>query len=138
MFKRLPEREQLMPFQQYVKVGDRVQTPNWWRIYNGVKHHFSENFENANLQNTRDALAGAFLLNIIHTPAYIRLVEYRIVTSDPMGIIELTLYAGWQDRIKESVKKDERFGFIETPLFSYKYYEEPALSKYSISEPKFI
>jgi hypothetical protein len=136
MFKRLPEREQLIPFQQYVKVEDRVQTPNWWRIYNGVKHHFSENFENANLQNTRDALAGAFLLNIIHAPAYIRLVEYRIVTPDPIGRTEFTLNAGWQNRIKEFVKKDERFGFIETPLLSYKYREEPNLSKYSISEPK--
>jgi hypothetical protein len=58
------------------------------------------------------------------------------VTPDPIGRTEFTLNAGWQNRIKEFVKKDERFGFIETPLLSYKYREEPNLSKYSISEPK--
>lgn len=135
MFKRLPEREQLIPFQQYTKVGGRIVTPDWWRIYNGVKHHFSENFEKANLQNTRDALTGAFLLNIIHTPAYIRLIEYRIVTPDPIGRTEFTLTKGWQDNVMELVKKDERIGFIETPLFSYKYREELNLSKYTTVEP---
>jgi hypothetical protein len=138
MFKCLPEREPIIPFQQYTKVGGKVITPDWWQVYNSVKHKFSENFGKATLRNTRDALVGAFLLNIIHTPAYIRLVEYRIVTPDPIGRTEFTLIAGWQDRFKQDAKKDERFGFIETPLFSYKYYEEPALSKYSISEPKSI
>lgn len=137
MFKRLPERERLMPFQQYAKVGGTMETPNWWKIYNGVKHHFGENFEKANLQNTRDALAGAFLLNIIHTPAYIRLIEYRIVTPDPIRRTEFTLKAGWQERIKEFVKKDKRFGFIETPLFSYKYHEESNLSKYRTTGSEF-
>ena len=83
-------------------------------------------------------MAGAFLLNIIHTPAYIRLIEYRIVNLNPIGRTEYTLKAGWQEKMKESVKKNKRFGFIETPLFSYKYHEEPDLSKYSTSEPKSI
>jgi hypothetical protein len=124
MFKRLPEREQVMPFQQYTKGGDEAKTPNWWGVYNKVKHHFSESFEKANLQNARDALAGAFLLNVIHTPAYIRLIEYRVVTPDPIGRTEFTLNTGWQEKVKEWIKKDRRFGFIETPLFSYNYVEQ--------------
>lgn len=81
MFKRLPELELVAPFQQYAKVGDRIKTPDWWRVYNSVKHEFSENFGKATLQNTRDALAGAFLLNIIHVPAYLRLMEYGVVKT---------------------------------------------------------
>jgi len=134
VFKRLPEREQLAPFQEYTKVGETLRTPYWWHVYNRVKHHFSENFEKANLQNTRDALAGAFLLNIIHTPAYIRLIEYRIVTPDP-PIGRFTLGKGWQDNVMEFVKKDKRIGLVETPLFSYKYREELNLGKYTTVEP---
>lgn len=119
MFKRLPEREAVTPFQQYVKVGDRIETPVWWKVYNSVKHGFSENFGKATLQNTRNALAGAFLINIIHAPAYIRLVEYRVVTPQPRGTGIAVFYfkPGW----KENVEKGNRWGVIETPLFSYDY-----------------
>jgi hypothetical protein len=123
MFKRLPEREQLVPFQQYVKVGGRIKTPDWWRVYNKVKHSFSDNFGKATLQNTRDALAGAFLLNVIHTPAYIRLLEYRVVTPQATGTgaAVYTLNEGWKEKIKDWIKKGKRYGFVETPLFSYRY-----------------
>ena len=128
MFKRLPEREQVMPFQQYTKDGDRIKTPDWWRVYNGVKHHFRENFEKANLKNIRDALAGAFLLNIFHTPAYIRLIEYRVVKPEPgAGRVVYTLKPGWQEKTREWINKGKRFGFIETPLFIYDYQEQREL-----------
>jgi hypothetical protein len=117
MFKRLPEREPVEPFQQYAKIGDKIKTPYWWRVYNSVKHEFSENLGKATLKNTRDALAGAFLLNIIHTPAYIRLMAYQIVTPQPRGRGVFGLGGGWQ----EKVKKGMRWGVIETPLFSYDY-----------------
>jgi hypothetical protein len=123
MFKRLPEREQMIPFEQYAKVGDTVKTPDWWRVYNGVKHHFSENFEKANLKNIRDALAGAFLLNIIHVPAYLRLMEYGVVKAGYTQKIAFTLTTGWQERVKELVRKNKRLGSIETPLFNYDYRE---------------
>jgi hypothetical protein len=123
IFKRLPEREQLIPFQQYTKVGDGIVTPNWWRIYNRVKHRFSENFEKANLQNARDALAGAFLLNVIHTPAYIRLIEYNLVKSEPTGRIPFTMSPGGPERIRAWNRQGIWLGFIETPLFSCNYRE---------------
>lgn len=104
MFKCLPEREQVIPYQQYLKIGNEVKTPSWWQAYNRVKHHFSKNFQKANLQNTRDALAGAFLLNIIHIPAYIRLIEYRLVKPQQMGGAYFTLNAGWQEKIEEGKK----------------------------------
>jgi hypothetical protein len=126
MFKRLPEREPIIPFQQYAKIGDGVMTPDWWQVYNSVKHEFSEDFGKATLKNTRDALAGAFLLNIIHTPAYIRLMEYRVVTPQPKGtgVGIFGFGGGWKERVKAKGSQYNRIGFIETPLFSYDYREQ--------------
>jgi hypothetical protein len=124
MFKRLPEREQVIPFQQFVKVKDKIMTPDWWHVYNNVKHHFSENFEKANLKNIRDILAGAFLLNIVHVPAYLRLIEYGVVKSGYTMKVSFTLNTGWQERVKELIRKNKSLGNIETALFSYDYRKE--------------
>jgi hypothetical protein len=39
------------------------------------------NFKKANLKNVRDALAGAFLLNVVHKQAILRLYEYGVAKS---------------------------------------------------------
>ena len=121
MFKRLPEPEIVTPFQQYAKIGEKIETPNWWQVYNRIKHHFSDNFEQANLQNTRDALAGAFVLNIIHTPAYIRLIRDRIVKPQRTGAGVFTLGTKWEESVKRFVREDRRIGVIETSLFVFEY-----------------
>jgi hypothetical protein len=122
-FKRLPEREVVFPFQQF----GQSKSPDWWHIYNGIKHKFSDNFEKANLRNTRDALAGAFLLNVIHTPAYIRLIEYRLVTPQPIGTGSGVFVFKGGETLKQSVdrliQKGKRLGCIETPLFFFDYRE---------------
>jgi hypothetical protein len=74
VFKCLPNRETVIPFQRF-----DIESPKWWREYNKIKHEFSKNFDKANLKNARDALAGAFLLNVIHYPAANRLADYRLV-----------------------------------------------------------
>jgi hypothetical protein len=99
-------------------------TPDWWHVYNNVKHHFSENFEKANLKNIRDILAGAFLLNIVHVPAYLRLIEYGVVKSGYTMKVSFTLNTGWQERVKELIRKNKSLGNIETALFSYDYRKE--------------
>ena len=125
-FKRLPEQELVIPFQQYAKVENKVIIPDWWHVYNNVKHHFSENFEKANLKNVRNALAGAFLLNIIHIPAYIRLMEYRVVTVQPKGVgfAVFLLSSDWKEKAIKKGLKLKRHGVVETPLFSYDYVKE--------------
>jgi len=75
-FKRLPEREIIIPFHPY---NPKTNAPEWWDIYNGLKHDFGNNFEKANLRITSDALAGAFLLNVIHWPAVDRLYDFGIL-----------------------------------------------------------
>lgn len=127
MFKRLPEREQVIPFENYVKVGNGIDTPKWWQVYNDVKHNLSENLEKANLRNVRDALAGAFLLNIIHTPVYIRLVEQGIVkpkpTGSPIAINVFIVSKEWGEKFKAKGSEAKKIGAVETPLFSYNYAE---------------
>jgi len=63
IFKCLPERQDVTPFKPRCS---RAQSPKWWKLYNGIKHDVAVNIKQTNLQVTRDALAGAFLLNVIH------------------------------------------------------------------------
>ena len=124
-FKCLPEREIVVPFAQYERIGKEVVTPDWWQIYNGVKHHFRDNLEKANLKNARDALAGAFLLNVVHIPSAIRLYDYgvmkiRIPKEDSPG--RFTKVGSARSMVMESLEKRESFfGDIETTIFSYDY-----------------
>jgi hypothetical protein len=124
LFKRLPEPEVVAPFQEFLKTGTRVETPNWWKVYNSIKHHFSDNLEKANLKNTRDALAGAFLLNVFHTPAYIRLIKNRVVKPqrDGAGAAVFGLNGTqWEENVRRFVREDRRIGVVETPLFVFEY-----------------
>jgi len=83
IFKRLPEREMIVPFNPH---NLKTNAPKWWDIYNGIKHDFSNAFENANLYVTRNALAGAFLLNVIHRPGILRLNDHGILKWPPQPI----------------------------------------------------
>ena len=121
IFKRLPEREDVIPFNPYNR---RTKAPEWWEIYNGLKHDVSLNIEKANLKNTRDALAGAFLLNVIHEPAFRRLFEFGILKLESYGGIGTIARESWVS--PEYLEQDIRKGistpyFVETPLFIYKY-----------------
>jgi hypothetical protein len=124
-FKRLPDREPITPFEEYRKEIGKV--PYWWTAYNKVKHHFTENFkEKANLKTVRDALAGAFLINVIFEPATIRLAEYGLVKFkfSRYGHCEkqLTFSRGSCSQFKGLIEPDYAFDcLIETPIFMYEY-----------------
>ena len=51
VFKCLPNRETIIPFQ-----GFDIESPKWWKDYNKTKHEFSKNFDKANLKNARTLL----------------------------------------------------------------------------------
>jgi len=42
-----------------------TQNPNWWRSYNNVKHQRNNHFNEANLQNTINAV-GALLITVVY------------------------------------------------------------------------
>jgi hypothetical protein len=116
-FKCIPERVTLIPFKNYIKKGERVSTPSWWRVYNKVKHEFKDNFEKATLRNTRDALAAAFLLNMVHIPSAVRLCEFGLVTENNEIVTD-------RDGFRDILINNKAGGFsflIETPIFRYDF-----------------
>ncbi len=124
IFKCLPARVILVPYKDYVRKGGRLSTPNWWRVYNKVKHEFSDNFQKATLRTTRDALAGAFLINACHIPSAMRLCEYGYLQGQTREGKKCTRVADEFKlspmQVKQSLEEDGTFqGFVETPLFIY-------------------
>ena len=128
IFKRLPKREMTVPFQPH---NAKTNAPEWWDIYNGIKHDFSNAFEKANLYVTRNALAGAFLLNVIHRPGILRLNEYGILKWPPQpiegefaGDFDHALIRVPEHTLEDMLKRNQTpWGFVETPLFIYNYYQ---------------
>ena len=58
-FKRI----ELQPFMNWKKEPN-YHAPDWWPLYNDVKHKRLENYKKANLKNALNALAGLYLLEI--------------------------------------------------------------------------
>lgn len=126
MFKRLPTRENIIPFKGYERVKDeKVKTPDWWRAYNSVKHRFSQSFEKANLKNTRNALAGAFLLNVSHKPAALRLYDYNIMKPQLReGLHGMKISVTRKSVIYMLENQGICPGFTETPLFVFNHWKK--------------
>jgi len=75
----------------------------------------SVNIKEASLQNIRDALAGAFSLNVIHEPAILWLNKYGLLIDKFNGS------SFQQKTLKYMLKRNQRiWGIAETPLFILK------------------
>lgn len=143
VFKCLPKRENILPFEEYRKELGKV--PYWWSSYNQVKHNFSENFKKATLKTVRDALAGAFLLNVIHEPAAIELFKFSLIKPK---YLPAKLFEEKHDKFRGLDQHKERPNWypiddaftIETSLFIFDYEEAKKLleahGKYRKNEPK--
>ena len=57
--------KELRPFEKFAD----MEPPEWWTAYNKVKHEYSAEFEEANINSVLNGLAGAFLLNAVHYPS---------------------------------------------------------------------
>jgi hypothetical protein len=126
-FKRLPEPEVILPFQDYVKNANETKTPLWWKVYNNVKHEFGLNFKEANLVNAKNALAGAFLINVVHKPAIKKLFSMRVAkplrrTFDveyEIGLLEeRASFEGLEKILDDTIYPPL---YVETPLFFFNY-----------------
>ena len=125
-FKCLPNRENIQPFEKYIEKSGKGKTPYWWKSYNKVKHNFNQSFKEAKLKTVRDALAGAFLLNVIHVPASERLFDYGLLKPIyPFSTFIEILYDTFRGRKmhpeRPSYKPIDNAFTIETNLFSYDY-----------------
>lgn len=126
MFKRIPRREEIIPFEPF---NIKTKAPEWWEVYNGLKHDVSTNIQKANLRNTRDALAAAFLLNVYHKPAALRLYDYNIMKPQLRngdGYAKVTTEAGVTRRGVEYMLENQGIapGYTETPLFIFNHWIE--------------
>lgn len=112
-----------MPF---ICAGLPRAVPKWWDVYNGLKHEFSTNFHTANLENARDAMAGAFLLNVRHIAGAVRLSEYGIMKTElrtPTGRVKGAFTPPDPLQVREILEKGNGIAgtYVETPLFLYDY-----------------
>jgi len=117
----LPSIEEIIPFKAS---NPTTKAPEWWEIYNGLKHNVGVNYRKATLQNIRNALAGAFLLNAIHIPSAVRLTKFGILKPFYNAKIGFGMPPSSSDIAPEVVedwlKKHRGFwGIVETPLFIY-------------------
>lgn len=132
MFKKLEGRQIITPFKP---CNPKTKAPDWWDIYNGLKHNLGVNFKEANLKNTLNALGGAFLLNVTHEPSILRLfkygvlkVEHSVSHGSPLEAISLSEpFLPTKDHEKalqwKLENKKEFKGIVETPLFLCCYRE---------------
>lgn len=124
ILKLTPNFDLLRPFNPF---NTKTKAPEWWEIYNGLKHDVGLNMEKANLENTTLALAGAFLLNVRHIPSALRLYDLGLLkTGDEKGekihgvpACEVLL----RDQIKELLKSEIPC-FTESPIFLYNYWKD--------------
>lgn len=119
IFKRLPKRELVYPFKPH---NPQTGAPKWWGVYNGLKHDFGENFERASLSITKDALAGAMLLNVRHTPSVKRLFDYdllRVAWTEKFSGKPAREAFNWK-QAKRNLGENSPF-FVETPIFRYNF-----------------
>ncbi|TRZ48416.1 MAG: hypothetical protein D4S01_10365 [Dehalococcoidia bacterium] len=120
IFRRLPERERIMPFKPR---STRAKSPKWWKIYNGIKHDVGVNLKEATLQNTMHALAGAFMLNAVHYPSLYRLYEYLVLKeAEGVPMIGFELRPRPLEWIKQEYESGRKISFkLKTPRFIYDY-----------------
>ena len=121
IFKRLPEREDITPFKPY---HPKTNAPEWWEIYNGLKHDVGVNIRKANLETTLNALAGAFLLNVIHIPSALILFDCGVLKVEYLTTTEVRRVMGPSKTNRKIVqgwleKKQGYPGVVETPIFIY-------------------
>ncbi|MFC1487076.1 hypothetical protein ACFLRN_05240 [Thermoproteota archaeon] len=118
-FKFIPERVDIQPF----NCTDTI--PEWWDFYNELKHDVGINLEKANLKNTRDALAAAFLLNVIHEPGILRLYNYdvlkfyTIVRGEPSKHLSKSIPRKDFERLIH--ERQSFWGSVQTDLFVYDF-----------------
>src|SRR4030042_2154879 len=119
-YKILPNRQPNHPFMSI----KNAPSTGLWSISHGLKHDVAAALKEATLRNAWDALACAFILNVIHQPAMERLLEYNLLMHDTgwgfgqtakAGGLKESDLAGWAE------KGTEHSIYIETQLFVYKY-----------------
>lgn len=115
----------LIPFKDFDK-----QNPSWWEPYNKVKHEiFQEMEKKATLENSINALASLFVLNILHKESQRYLVRHTdtiFVEFLQRNMIEKSLNVSFVGAPNNMTA----FKFVaRTPLFTHAFRTDPDPSK---------
>lgn len=108
------------PFEEF----ENKKNPTWWDSYNHVKHTWFDCIEEATLENVVGALAGLFILNVLHIESREYLIKYQdVIVCDykrqtPMSLLEKVVKASMIG-IPENWG---RYNFVaRTPLFTHTF-----------------
>jgi hypothetical protein len=120
-FKNLPEIIVVTPFEVS---NPKTNAPRWWDVYNGLKHDVGVNIRSADLETALEALAGAFLLNVIYEPAIlllydVDLLQFRLPREARRDVeFEISRYM-----LESMIEKTgaQFTGIVDTDLFEYEY-----------------
>lgn len=107
----------LQPFKDFEK-----KSPPWWEPYSKVKHEIFEQMEKkATLGNTLNALAGLFVLNILHKESQQYLIRYtnNVFWTEYFGKKEIEAYLK-KSFIGVPVNVKSKF-IARTPLFTHMF-----------------
>jgi hypothetical protein len=108
------------PFEEFGK----KKIPAWWNSYNHVKHTWFDCIEEATLENVVGALAGLFILNVLHLESREYLVKYQdVIVGDYMRGIPISLLEKAMKASTLGIPENWRGNnFIaRTPLFTHTF-----------------
>ena len=111
----------LKPFKDFDK-----QSPSWWDPYNKVKHEIFEQIEKkATLENTLNALASLFVLNILHKESQRYLIKYtNIIFGEYLRKPDIEKFLGASFVGSASNAPSYRL-VAKTPLFTHGFRVDP-------------
>ena len=78
----------LRPFEGW-DATDKMSTPKWWSAYTSCKHGRVENFQEANLKNVVNALAGLYILELYYVREIGTRRNERDVPNDKSAVFQL-------------------------------------------------
>jgi len=118
------------PFEEF----KNNKIPIWWNSYNHVKHKWFDCIEEATLANTVEALAGLFVLNIIHKESQEYLIKYQnVIVGDFIGTMPQSFLMKAFKSSMIGIPKDFKYTCVaRTPLFTHVFRvdENARITKY--------
>lgn len=101
-------------------------SPSWWEAHQEVKHFWATTIQKANMDNTLEALSGAFLLNAVHYPSirYLwKLGDLDLVQKTMDGYEIIRIPEGYLDLLlNDAIKKRKPIAYhhiLDSRLFAY-------------------
>lgn len=117
----------LRPWSNWAREARDGQVPDWWTANNKVKHHRSQQFDQANLRHTLNAVAGLYIAvmhlylsesrraRLLPHPRLFRPSDAHLIAT---RVDELTGTFGWEIRIPQRVRNQGGVTPVTVPLKS--------------------